>query len=548
MSFDSPRDNIWPPFPIQQHLPHASGSQDTPYDPINFNPGSAAFEASWTGVAGDSGYYGQLLVDAVGQDESLAILTNLLPYVTGSQAPTPSMSAGAGLQPDEAPSAPHVIDAPSTFSPSVRAIDSPSAQSPMTDSTPSLSFDVGSSGSSAGAPSPATPAAPGPATAASLALSLSPARDTMTEDRAEGPTPAAPTTTKRGAKRARVLEDESELASLMCPQKTKRAKARKTKRDAANELGVDDDLNHSSATASPSPAAQVSPAPALPTALHADVSRLIIGGPSGAQPAQKKVRKAKRRPGKNSAGAGPGSNAQKNNNAKSRPARAYEKYADDLERRKAALRVALRVLEQPQTADLPQALPPKLEDDVVQAIQGIIDSQPDVARSGDDEWVECKACRKDYGILERVLKDKEADHLHDCHGVTGCVLCGCPVVRGDIVQWRRHRKSNCPLWRVLVKRGQHVDWLESNGLLDADAKVYSRQFFGADVRREADDVLDDEERRDMLLEALKEKEVAKLPDAVHSSEPFEGMIAKKVLKALRGEIEGEEAAEREVQE
>lgn len=196
----------------------------------------------------------------------------------------------------------------------------------------------------------------------------------------------------------------------------------------------------------------------------------------------------------------------------------------------------------PAGADLPKALPSEMADKVAQGLRDLIDAQPNVPRSGDGEWVECDACRNEYGILECVEKAQMSDHKHDCHGVTACVICGCPVVRGDIVQWRKHRKSKCPPWRAMVKCGRHVEWLESNGLLDAGSKIYHRQFFDHDLRKEADAEADNAARRELLLDALKAKELAKLPAAVQSSEPFKGIVSKKVLMALQCEMEGESAA------
>ncbi|EJD51447.1 hypothetical protein AURDEDRAFT_149712 [Auricularia subglabra TFB-10046 SS5] len=227
----------------------------------------------------------------------------------------------------------------------------------------------------------------------------------------------------------------------------------------------------------------------------------------------------------NTTAAAVGPHAQSNNRQKSRPARAIEAYSRSGDRRHEAIRQALVVLHQSATMPLPDARSEDVQAAVMANVQHRINTQTGGARSGPDR-VDCKKCKDDYGVHERVLSNRLNQHDVDVHPPRACVLCGCPITRGGIKQYRRHRKANCPMWRVLVHLDRHEEWLDANAMIMPSGH---RQFFADGVETRAPT------RQSRLDELRAGEDVVEVRKLLAKGRLFEGIVRENVESRLQAE-------------
>ncbi|EJD51535.1 hypothetical protein AURDEDRAFT_159272 [Auricularia subglabra TFB-10046 SS5] len=242
-----------------------------------------------------------------------------------------------------------------------------------------------------------------------------------------------------------------------------------------------------------------------------------------------------------------GHGAQDHNNLLCTPGQAVADYAADADRLRAQARIATRVLEltiDPNTPSLPNAVPRALskvvEASVKDALRGMLGIPLNGSQPG---WTNCDACFETYRTRDAAK--------HSCTGeqFTACRVCGCPIVRGDNAQLRRHHVSKCPLWHALVHRRWHIEWLDREGFVVGK----EGQFFDKAAQRVADAEADaptvpDASKptvlRNALLRELKVKEIETIEGRMSVKNPLGGIRPKArltdaVVDEIRAEIRRE---------
>lgn len=132
-----------------------------------------------------------------------------------------------------------------------------------------------------------------------------------------------------------------------------------------------------------------------------------------------------------------------------------------------------------------------------------------------------------YDVHERVSARCEDKHGRDCHALSACVVCGCPITRGGIEQYRRHRKANCALWRVLLHCDLWLQWLNSNNFIE-DGHY---QFFARGVATSAPT------RAEREAEMKNAQDVKGVLPKIKNGFLFGEMASKGVEETLRAEQE-----------
>lgn len=163
----------------------------------------------------------------------------------------------------------------------------------------------------------------------------------------------------------------------------------------------------------------------------------------------------------------------------------------------------------------------------MEKIKEYLAAQTEGARTGRGTWVDCQRCRDEYGVHERVLAHRLTKHENDSHELEFCVVCGCPITRGGIVQFVRHRKSNCAPWRVLVKLDRYLEWLEAAGMIFPNSH---KQFFADGVETRAPT------HQQRLDELRAGDDVVDVQTMLESGRLFGGMVKKEVEEQLVAEV------------
>ncbi|EJD51529.1 hypothetical protein AURDEDRAFT_159265 [Auricularia subglabra TFB-10046 SS5] len=243
-----------------------------------------------------------------------------------------------------------------------------------------------------------------------------------------------------------------------------------------------------------------------------------------------------------------GHHAQEHNNLRCTPGMAVAKYAADKDRLRAEARTAVRILELPlgvSGASLPDAVPharPETVDgrvkDALRAILGIPlnGSQPG--------WTNCDACFETYRTTEA------AAHKCSKELFKACLVCGCPIVRGDNTQLRKHHLYKCPVWHALVHRQWHIMWLDREGFVAAEEDQFFDQAAQRVAEAEADaptvpDASKPTVLRNALLRELQTKELSRMQERMTATNPLGGIRPKvltdAVVDGIRAEIRRENA-------
>ncbi|EJD51536.1 hypothetical protein AURDEDRAFT_159273 [Auricularia subglabra TFB-10046 SS5] len=104
------------------------------------------------------------------------------------------------------------------------------------------------------------------------------------------------------------------------------------------------------------------------------------------------------------------------------------------------------------------------------------------ATVADPGYYACTECETDYGLKdEPILERRKAAHTLAYHTNRMCSACGLLVNGRELKQSREHRQR-CPIWRALVAKGMHKDWLRARGFYD---KGSTREFWMAKQVRQA---------------------------------------------------------------
>ncbi|EJD51443.1 hypothetical protein AURDEDRAFT_159175 [Auricularia subglabra TFB-10046 SS5] len=358
-------------------------------------------------------------------------------------------------------------------------------------------------------------------------------------ERSSSPSPAAAVSRPPADAHHYVPTDGPPADAQPAPPRTRGRKNKHQKKQAGEQETVDAMPIRGASGGNPAPgrgstSSPVSVDPSAPTGAHEDVPADALpfqaSDDEEVEPASRRTRgrkKQKKKQGRKrvssaiKAGLGPGAQAEKK--YKSRPGKAIESFTRGNEWRLPAIRAALVVLYQPTSAPLPEPHPVDVTDAVLVDLHDEILRQPDEARSGAGEWEDCEECLDVYGVHERFPAGRQGQHTRDCHNLRACVLCGCPVTRGDVGQFRRHRKANCPLWRVLLHTGRHLEWLDAHGMIDEGHK----QFFADGVGKRAPT------RQQRVKELEGTQDMKDVRKAIRNGVLFNRMVAKDVEDDLR---------------
>ncbi|EJD51540.1 hypothetical protein AURDEDRAFT_159277 [Auricularia subglabra TFB-10046 SS5] len=210
---------------------------------------------------------------------------------------------------------------------------------------------------------------------------------------------------------------------------------------------------------------------------------------------------------------GLGQRAQGNNKVKSPLGRAIESFAADAERLLVEAEIATRILVRPHAVHPPE--PKKVAASVKEDLRILLGAYPGSTFAS----TICNVC-----FAEGAHGDRKCEEQ-----LEACRVCACPVTRGDLQQFSRHRINKCPIWRALVATGRHNDWLAATGLLH----IEEPQFFGRNIRNGAPKN-DDKKRKQVLLDSLKIKELPEIGKKMTAENPFAGMpgLTTKVFERL----------------
>ncbi|EJD51522.1 hypothetical protein AURDEDRAFT_159254 [Auricularia subglabra TFB-10046 SS5] len=247
---------------------------------------------------------------------------------------------------------------------------------------------------------------------------------------------------------------------------------------------------------------------------------------------------------------GLGHHAQANNNLICTPGQAVARYAANADRLRAESRIAVRVLELAMDANatslpdaVPRARPRAVGNDVKDALRGILGIPLNGSQPG---WTNCDRCFETYRTEDAAQ--------HTCKELfQACRVCGCPIVRGDNNQLRKHHVTKCPVWHALVYRQWHIDWLDREGFVASQ----NGQFFDKAAQRVAAAEADaptvavaDKPTvlRTALLRELQNKELSKIQEHMTARNPLSGIRPKvltdAVVDGIRDEIKRENRAGR----